>query len=375
GSAGRPRRDEVHELLEPRVERRPGALGLREAAAGRAEAVAVPHHGLERGGEARTLVREAAFGARDLSRRHGVLRRDEARRADLPGLEDDDPEALEMRRQDERVGGLKEGELVLFAHVPERHDVVAVRESHPLRPREEERSLPATLAVCDPVGDELVDGLALADLTEIEHNRPARRVALAERRGVVPRRRIEADAEDLARDVRVLEPRLHERALLRREEAERARELEERAIRKKAERLLVVSGRDEPGALGDEREPRGRRLVDVRVEEDRVVGLALAVQELEKRGHVRPLRREPGALLVEGVRLEDEMALELLERRTAPGGDREAPYADRAVPRFARREMRRPAPEVERGRRRDLDLVQLREAVRDHACVGLGSAD
>src|SRR5439155_24443483 len=51
-----------------------------------------------------------------------------------------------------------------------------------LRPREQERPLPATLAVRDPVGDELVHGLTLADLTEVEHNRPARRVALADRK-------------------------------------------------------------------------------------------------------------------------------------------------------------------------------------------------
>src|SRR6266571_7355586 len=96
---------------------------------------------------------------------------------------------------------------------------------------------------------------------------------------LVPWRRIEADAQHLARDVLVAEARVDEVALLGREEPERARKLEERAVRDQTQRLLVVRGRDERRALGDERQPRRGRLVDVRVEEDRVVGLALAAQE------------------------------------------------------------------------------------------------
>ena len=198
---------------------------------------------------------------------------------------------------------------------------------------------------------------------------------VAERLGVVPGRRVEADSKDLARDVLVPKTRMDEIALLGREEAERARQLEERAIRNEAERLLVVRGRDEPGALGDERQARRRRLVDVGVKEDRVVRLALAAQELEQIRRVRALHREPILLVGERVRLKEDVALVLFERRAPQASHREAPHADGTVHRFAGCEVRRPAPVVERVGCRDLDLVDHRETVSDHAGVRLGAAD
>src|SRR5207302_8608215 len=131
------------------------------------------------------------------------------------------------------------------------------------------------LAMDDPVRDELVDGLPLAHLAQVEDERPARRIPLAERLGVVPGRCIETDTQDLARDVLVPEARMHETLLLGREESERARKLEQHAVRDEPERLLVVRRRDERGALRDERQARRCRLVYVRVEEDRVVAVAL----------------------------------------------------------------------------------------------------
>src|SRR5207245_8717778 len=140
------------------------------------------------------------------------------------------------------------------------------------------------------------------------------------------------------------EPRVHEVALLRREEAEGARQLEERPVRDEAERLLVVRRRYQARALGDERQPGRGGLVDVRVEEDRVVATAFAVQELEERGRVRPLRREPRALLGERVGLEEEVPLGFLERGGAAGGHGEAADAHGAVSGSAGSEVRRPGP-------------------------------
>ena len=132
---------------------------------------------------------------------------------------------------------------------------------------------------------------------------------------------------------------------------------------------------DERGALGDERKPRRGRLVDVGVEEDRVVRTALAAQELEERGHVRALLDKPLALVGERVRLEEHVVLGVLERRAPDSGDRKAADAYRAIHRLARREVRRPRPIIKRGRRGDLDLVQLRQALRYDARVRFGTAD
>src|SRR5207249_4263409 len=133
----------------------------------------------------------------------------------------------------------------LVAHSAERDDVVALRDRHARCSGEHERTRAAALAIRDPVGEQLIDRLALAHLAQVDDKRPARGVVVAERLGVVPGRRVETDAEDLARDVLVPETRMDEVTLLRREEAERAWQLEQRAIRNEAERLLVVRGRDE----------------------------------------------------------------------------------------------------------------------------------
>ena len=221
-------------------------------------------------------------------------------------------------------------------HPAERHDVVALGDRHARRAREHERARATGFAVRDPIGDELIDRLSLAHLSQIQDERPVRRVVLTERLGVVPWRRVETDPEHLARDVLVAEPRVDEVALLGREEPERARQLEQRAVRDEAERLLVVRGRDERGALGHDRQSRRGRLVDVRVEEDRVVALALAAQELEEVGRVRSLHREPRLLVGERVWLEEDVPLGFLEVRAAHAGDREAPHAHRTVHRLRR---------------------------------------
>ena len=130
-----------------------------------------------------------------------------------------------------------------------------------------------------------------------------------------------------------------------------------------------MRGRDERGALRDEWQARRRRLVDVRVEQDRVVALALATQELEQPWRVGTLHREPRLLVGSRMPLEQDMPLGILERRTAHTGHRETPNADRTVHRFADREMRRPAPVVERVRRHHLDLVHHRKPVRNYARV------
>src|SRR5256886_10450115 len=274
-----------------------------------------------------------------------------------------------MRRKDEKVGGLQKRVFLLFAHRAERHDVVAIGERHPPRSGKDEGARAAGVVVLDPVRDELVDRLALTHLPHVEDERAARRVAVPEGLGVVPRRRIETESEDLARDVLVREARMHEVALLRREEAERARQLKERAVRKETQRLFVVGRGDERGTLGDERETGRGRFVDIRVKEDRVVPAALAMEELEKRGSVRALLDEPPALLGERVRLEEQVTLGVLERRAPKSGDWKAADTHRAVHRLARQEMRRPGPVIERGRRGDLYLVQLRQALRDDARV------
>src|SRR5207248_1063343 len=81
-----------------------------------------------------------------------------------------------------------------------------------------------------------------ARLAEIDDERSARRVALAEGRRVVPRRRVEPDAEHLAWDVLVVEARTHQSLLFDREETERPWKLEQRAVRQQLQRLFVVGG-------------------------------------------------------------------------------------------------------------------------------------
>src|SRR5437763_12672559 len=105
--------------------------------------------------------------------------------------------------------------------------------------------------------------------------------------------------------------------------------------------------RDECGALGHERQARRRGLVDVSVEEARVVALALVAEKLEETGRMRTLHREPRLFVGESVRLEEHVALGILERRASRPRHRETANAYRAVHRLAFRKMRRPAPVVE----------------------------
>ena len=163
-------------------------------------------------------------------------------------------------------------------------------------------------------------------------------------------------------------------ALLGREEAERARQLEERAVRRETERLFVVRGRDERRALGYDRQARGRRLVDVRVEEHGVVLAAVVVQEVEEPGAVRTLRGEPGLLVVERVWLGEDVLLELLEVRAASRRHGEAPDLEAVDHLFARRVVVRPGPVIQGGRGRDLDGVPQREPDRRRARMTLGAA-
>jgi hypothetical protein len=132
---------------------------------------------------------------------------------------------------------------------------------------------------------------------------------------------------------------------------------------------------DERRALRDERQTGSGRLVDVRVEQDRLIAVTLPTQELEQARGVRPLRREPRTLVGKRVRLGQHVPLVILERRAAQARDRKAPDPHRSVQRLAAREVRRPRPVVKGRGRRYLDLVYLREALRHDARVRLGPAD
>jgi hypothetical protein len=90
---------------------------------------------------------------------------------------------------------------------------------------------------------------------------------------------------------------------------------------------------------------------------------------------MRTLHREPRLLVGEAVRLEENVPLRVLERRAAGARHRKAAHAHRAVHRLAGREVRRPAPVIERVGRRDLDVVHHSEPVRHDPRVGLGPAD
>src|SRR5207245_4122963 len=164
--------DQVDELLEPPVERRPGALALHVRAPRRAELVAPREDRGEGGREAAAVVCRTAARAGYLTAGHLVLRRDEARRPDLPGFEQHDAEAFEMGRQDERIRRFEERVFLLIAHSAERDDVVALRDRHTRRSGEHERARAAALAVGDPVGEQLIDGLALAHLPQGAYERP-----------------------------------------------------------------------------------------------------------------------------------------------------------------------------------------------------------
>src|SRR5919204_3382276 len=64
--------DQIHEVLEPRVERRPAALAFDVRAAAFAELVAAREQPRESVGEAGAFVRDAAAGAADLTAGHRV---------------------------------------------------------------------------------------------------------------------------------------------------------------------------------------------------------------------------------------------------------------------------------------------------------------
>jgi hypothetical protein len=152
----------------------------------------------------------------------------------------------------------------------EGHDVVADRQLHADGAGEHERRVEQRRAG-RPSAEQLVAGLRLGDLAEIEDEGPARADAVAERLAVGLRRGVEADAEDDARDVRVSEAPVHELALLRREKAEGAWQREEPPVGREAERQLIVRRRDEHAPFRDQRQTERRRLVDVRPEQDGVV--------------------------------------------------------------------------------------------------------
>ena len=90
---------------------------------------------------------------------------------------------------------------------------------------------------------------------------------------------------------------------------------------------------------------------------------------------MRALRREPGLLVGEGVRLEQDVALGILERRASHARHGKAADAHRPVHRLAFRKVRRPAPVVQGVGRRNLHLVDHREAVGHDTRVRLGAAD
>src|SRR5687767_11216781 len=90
---------EPHERLEPCVDDAPVAFARDVIAPGVARLAPMLEQRLQRGDEAVDgLVRRAAAGARDLSRRDRIPRGNEYRRRLLPGLEQHDAEALEVRR-------------------------------------------------------------------------------------------------------------------------------------------------------------------------------------------------------------------------------------------------------------------------------------
>ena len=366
---------EPHERFEPRVDRAPIALARDPGAPGLARHRPAREQGLERRNEVVDgLVHAAALRARDLSRGDRVPGGDEDGRALLPRLEQHDAEALEVRRQDERVGGGERLPLLVVADAAERDDVVADRERHAHGAREDERRV-EQCGARGPGVDQLVAGLRLRDLAEIEDERTAGADAAAQHLAVHVGGRIEADTEDDVRDVLVPEAALHEVALLWREEAERTREREEPAVRRECQRQLVVRGRDEDRALRHDRQAECRGLVDVGPEEDRVVRLTLLVEELEERRRVRSLSARPVELVREGVLLEEDAPFDRLELRIAAARDREAAHrhaAHRVIPRAV---MLGPGPVVECGRRRDLDLMAAGKPLDHRARVALRAPD
>src|SRR5207237_7137032 len=139
GGAARSIRHQVDELLEPRVEGRPGALALDVCAARRTERVALGEDRGESRPEGARSVGRAAVGARDLTGRDLVLRRHQAGCAYLPCLEKHDAEAFEMRWEDERVRRFEERVLLLIADTAARHAMVLLRNLHARRAGEHER--------------------------------------------------------------------------------------------------------------------------------------------------------------------------------------------------------------------------------------------
>ena len=85
--------------------------------------------------------------------------------------------------------------------------------------------------------------------------------------------------------------------------------MEHRLVDREPDRGLVVRGGDEDGAIGHEREPARRRVVDVREEEEMVRVAADAPEVLEEVRRVRTLRVEERALVLERVRRRERAVL------------------------------------------------------------------
>src|SRR5207245_7088623 len=151
-------------------------------------------------------------------------------------------------------------------------DVVAHRDLHAHGAAEDERGRGRAVSVAErgPRGEELVAGLPLAHLSEIEDEGSGETAGPAEFRGVVGPRRFEAGAENDVGDLFVAELAVDEGALLGREVADRARKVEQRAIRREPQRQLVVRGGHEAGTLGNERDATDRRLGELGPEAARV---------------------------------------------------------------------------------------------------------
>jgi len=99
------------------------------------------------------------------------------------------------------------------------------------------------------------------------------------------------------------------------------------------------------------------------------------VQEFQEVRYVWTLTRRPGELVGDVVVLLEDVLLERLEFGIASCGDREPMHEDAVEEILARSVVRVPGPVVERGGRRDLDGVPLRQPLRHEPGVLLATTN
>ena len=135
-----------------------------------------------------------------------------------------------------------------------------------------------------------------------------------------------------------------------------------------------MRGRHEERALGNERQAKDSRVVDVREEEHVVVVASAFEEEFEELRRVRALRVDERALVLERVSLAEGAALVQLEIPRARALDREASDGHAVHLIESRGEVALPREVVRRVRGRDLDREVRSEALHHGTCMGLGPA-